>query len=50
MVEKSLDTKWSGFLNTRQPDHLNTGHMDAILFSYVLVQSSTYEKAHKLTV
>ena len=25
-------------LNTGQPNHLNTGQMDAILFSYVLVQ------------
>ena len=25
-------------LNTEQPNHLNTGLMDAILFSYVLVQ------------
>ena len=24
------------YLNTEQPNHLNTGHMDAILFSYVL--------------
>ena len=25
-------------LNTNQPEHLNTGQMDAILFSYVWVQ------------
>ena len=25
------------FLNTRQPNHLNTRHIDTILFSYVLV-------------
>ena len=27
-------------LNTRQPNHLNTRQMDAILFSYVLVRFS----------
>ena len=26
------------YLNTGQPDNLNTGQMDAILFSYVLVR------------
>ena len=26
------------YLNTGQPDHLNTGQMDTILYSYVLVQ------------
>ena len=43
-------------LNTRQPNHLNTGQMNAILFSYVLVwysndgQSSTQDIAHKLAI
>ena len=27
-------------LNTGQPNHLNTGQMDAILFSYILVWNS----------
>ena len=43
------------YLNTGQPNHLNTGQMDAILFSYVLVQysngwSSTQDITHILTI
>ena len=43
------------YLNTGQPVNLNTQQMDAILFSYILVQylngrSSTLDKAHKLTI
>ena len=52
------DARWYGMechLNIIQPDHLNTGQMDAILFLYVLVQywngwSGTGDIAHKLTI
>ena len=42
-------------LNTKQPNHLNTGHMDAILFSYLLVKysngwSGTWDIAHGPTI
>ena len=42
-------------LNAGQPNHFNTGQMDAILFSCVLVQylnglSSTKDKAYRLTI
>ena len=42
-------------LNTRQPDHLNTGQMDALSFSYVLVPysngwSSTKDIIHTPTI
>ena len=58
MVKISLDAKWSGFechLNTGQPNQLNTVQMDAISFSYVLVQysngrSSSYRIAHRPTI
>ena len=31
------DLVFEGHFNARQPDHLNTRQIDAILFSYVLV-------------
>ena len=40
MIDQRLEAKWYEFkchLNTRQPDHLNTRLLDAILFSYALV-------------
>ena len=43
MVKKRLDANGSIFichLNTRQPGHLNTRQMDAILVSYVLVRKN----------
>ena len=32
-------------LNTGQPDHLKTGQMDAILFSYILVWYSNVQSS-----
>ena len=36
-------------LNTRQPNHLNTGQMDFILFSYELVGIQKVSQVHKTT-
>ena len=53
--QKGVGCQMVWYLNTGQPNHLNTGQTDATLFSYELVWylngwSSTWRMAHKATI
>ena len=49
MVEKRLDAKWYGFL--KPFEYWTARQMDAILFTYVLLQYSNYrEKIYLLRI